>query len=123
MIVCLEQRFLGRWAMITDRIEKQRKRAEQQYAKVQAATERYNAEVDKLRVLEDIQRIAPGDTVRFVSGKVGFVDAIVQGVRSSQSGLAIKVLVGTGFDARTITISDRDVVAVYKQEKSDVVSN
>lgn len=109
--------------MITDRIEKQRKRAEQQYAKVQAATERYNAEVDKLRLLEDIQRIAPGDTVWFNNGKVVSCGAIVQGVRSSQSGLAIKVLIGKGFDARTITISDRDVVAVYRQEKSDADSH
>lgn len=110
--------------MLTDRIEKQRKKAEQQYAKVQTATERYNAEVDKLKLLEDIQRIAPGDTVWCCSLKHGsHQKALVQGVRSSQSGLAIKVLIGIGFDARTITISDRDVVAVYKQEKSDVGSD
>lgn len=103
--------------MLDKRLARIQKRSEKLRAKIAALTLPFNALVDEYQLVQEIVRIRPGDHVRFKHGD-DTLGGTAQGVTLSDCGevLRVKVLVGAGFDAALLTVTDKQILSVDKAE-------
>jgi hypothetical protein len=100
---------------VQTRKEKLTARATALHGIISKNTEEYNSILDTLKAISTIENVKVGDRASGTFGRADTarqVEGQVVGVNQTDTGISIKVLVGTGFDTDVLVLNESNITAI-----------